>query len=32
MPEGVCEWDNDMQLGESLRMGEVIGQLSYPDK
>jgi len=32
MPEGVCEWDNDMQPGESLRMGEVIGQLSYPDK
>jgi len=32
MPEGVCEWDNDMQPGESLRMGEVIGELSYPDK
>lgn len=32
MPEGVCEWDDDMQPGESLRMGEVIGQLSYPDK
>ena len=32
MPEGVCEWDNDMQPGESLCMGEVIGALSYPDK
>jgi hypothetical protein len=32
MSEGICEWNKNMQPGESLRMGEAIGQLFYTDK
>ena len=28
LPEGACKWDDDLQPGETLRMGEAIGQLS----
>jgi phosphatidylserine decarboxylase len=28
MPPGICEWDDDLQAGETLRVGEAIGQLS----
>jgi phosphatidylserine decarboxylase len=27
MPKGMCEWDDDLQPGETLRMGEEIGEL-----
>jgi len=27
MPRGVCEWDDDMEPGETLRMGEEIGEI-----
>lgn len=27
LPEGVCEWDDDMEPGETLRMGEEIGEM-----
>ena len=27
LPEGACEWDDDLQPGETLRMGEEIGEL-----
>jgi phosphatidylserine decarboxylase len=26
-PKGVCEWDDDLEPGETLRMGEEIGEL-----
>ncbi|MDG2108092.1 MAG: archaetidylserine decarboxylase [Woeseiaceae bacterium] len=32
MSEGICEWNKNMQPGESLRMGEAIGQLFYTEK
>jgi phosphatidylserine decarboxylase len=28
MPSGTCEWDNDLRAGQTLRVGEAIGQLS----
>ena len=27
LPGGVCEWDDDLEPGETLRMGEAIGEL-----
>ena len=27
LPKGVCDWDDDLQPGETLRMGEAIGRL-----
>ena len=27
MPPGVCEWDDDLEPGETLRMGEEIGEI-----
>ena len=27
MPPGVCEWDDDLEPGETLRMGEDIGEI-----
>ena len=30
MPPGACEWDDDLEPGETLRMGEEIGELSGP--
>ena len=30
LPEGACEWDDDLQPGETLRMGEEIGELQGP--
>jgi phosphatidylserine decarboxylase len=27
LPKGVCEWDDDLEPGETLRMGEEIGEL-----
>ena len=27
LPRGVCEWDDDLEPGETLRMGEEIGEL-----
>ena len=27
MPRGVCEWDDDLEPGETLRMGEEIGEI-----
>jgi phosphatidylserine decarboxylase len=27
VPKGMCEWDDDLQPGETLRMGEEIGEL-----
>ena len=30
LPEGACEWDDDMRPGETLRMGEEIGELRGP--
>ena len=32
LPAGGSQWDNDLQPGEKLRMGEVIGQFSNPAK
>ena len=32
MPFGACKWDNDMQAGQTLRVGEAIGQLSSTTK
>jgi phosphatidylserine decarboxylase len=32
MPSGACKWDNDMQAGQTLRVGEAIGQLSSTTK
>ena len=26
-PKGVCEWDDDLEPGETLKMGEEIGEL-----
>jgi len=30
LPQGVCEWDDDLEPGETLRMGEEIGELREP--
>ena len=27
LPKGICEWDDDLEPGETLRMGEEIGEL-----
>ena len=29
LPSGACDWDEDMQAGTTLRVGEVIGQLLH---
>ncbi len=31
MPQGVCDWDEDLHAGTTLRVGEVIGQLLHDD-
>ena len=31
MPKDVCDWDDELQPGETLRMGEAIGRLSEND-
>ena len=30
LPEGACEWDDDLRPGETLCMGEEIGELREP--
>lgn len=30
MPPGTCEWDDDLEPGETLRMGEEIGEIKGP--
>ncbi len=30
MPPGACQWDDDLEPGETLRMGEEIGELRGP--
>ena len=32
LPEGVCEWDDDLEPGETLRMGVEIGELKRPEE
>jgi len=32
MPPGTCEWDDDLRAGQTLRVGEAIGQLSSMPK
>lgn len=32
MPDGVCEWSDDLESGDTLRMGESIGTLSVTMK
>jgi len=32
LPPGVCEWDDDMRAGETVRVGEAIGRVSGPAK
>ena len=31
LPQGVCEWDDDLEPGERLRMGEEIGEIREAD-
>ena len=31
-PKGVCEWDDDLEPGETLRMGVEIGEIESPDE
>ena len=31
LPEGVCEWDDDLEPGETLRMGVEIGELGIAE-
>jgi len=30
LPNGVCEWDDDLEPGETVKMGEEIGELKSP--
>ncbi len=32
LPSGACEWDDDLEPGETLRMGEAIGELRKANK
>ena len=32
LPPGVCEWDDDMRAGETVRVGETIGRVAGPAK
>ena len=32
LPGNTCEWDGDLRAGESVRVGEAIGQLAMPAK
>jgi phosphatidylserine decarboxylase len=32
LPDGCCEWEDDLQSGDTLRMGESIGMFSVADR
>jgi phosphatidylserine decarboxylase len=32
LPDGACSWDKDLAPGETLRVGEAIGELTKPTK
>ena len=32
MPPGACEWEKDLQAGQTVRVGKAIGQLSPKTK
>jgi phosphatidylserine decarboxylase len=32
LPDGACNWDKDLAPGETLRVGEAIGELTKPSK